>query len=339
MAFGNKFKDVKLKKPKEVISDLLRASSGASYVRELPFDIFYKIIAFYGVEAGVGTSTMVANTALALAKLGLNVAVFDTSMLAPSQDVLLKTNYRDKEEMDRVDWFDISGTKKSVLNISKMDKKISVLSFTDRDIKDMLSTKDTADLVSSAISEIMQKVDIILIDMCHEQSSVAAACLQQSHKVIQLWSNAPHVLMNIPKFLLNCGILSCPLDKMRNVITSMTVDDIPTNWDSLLNKYKLTRLGHSGMSLDIARAVAAGQSVYDLPSKSEDIQEFSTCITDIVCHLLNISDDKRAKGRFTAQDIVDGKVDGTLSKKYKELEPFPVTSTLEQADNELREAY
>ena len=210
--FDRNFKEVKLKKPKEVVGDLLRATSGSSYVRELSYDIFYKIIAFYGVEAGVGTSTMVANTAMALAKLGLNVVVLDTSILAPSQDVLLRTDYRDKEELNRVDWFDIATTRKSVLNISKIDKRISVLSFIDRDIKDMLSTKDTSDLVTCAVAELSTKADMILIDMCHEQSSVAAACLQQAHKVIQLWSNSPHALMNIPKFLTNCGILSCPMD-------------------------------------------------------------------------------------------------------------------------------
>ena len=59
--------------------------------------MFYQIFAFKGVADGVGTSTLVANVALALADLGLTVLVMDTSMLHPVQDILLKTKYSMKK--------------------------------------------------------------------------------------------------------------------------------------------------------------------------------------------------------------------------------------------------
>ena len=90
-------------------------SSGASYTRDVKFDIFYQIIAFQGVKDGVGCSTLVANTALALARLGLNVCVIDTSIKAPSQDILLHTDFRRVEKKDRVDWMDMYRTNKNVL--------------------------------------------------------------------------------------------------------------------------------------------------------------------------------------------------------------------------------
>ena len=94
MGFFDKFLDsektakVTIKDPKKVFEEVLRQASGSSYTRDIKYNIYYQIIAFYGVVDGIGTSTLVANTALAIAETGLTVCVIDTSMLAPSQDVL-----------------------------------------------------------------------------------------------------------------------------------------------------------------------------------------------------------------------------------------------------------
>lgn len=327
-----------IKSPRDIFLDLLKTSSGTSYTRNTKFDIFYQIIAFQGVCEGVGCSTLVANTALALARLGLSICVIDTSVLAPCQDILLQTDFRRTEKSKRVDWMDMYRTNKNVLNISKLDSKIGVLSFQDRTIVDLLSSSDTSEMVSLAFEQLHSKFDLILVDVCHELSAIATACLQDCHKIIQVWSDSPHILDNVRPHVINNTILSIPMDKMRNVVTSKTVDDIPVDWDSIMNQYGFKHLAHVGLSVDIARVIATGGQPFNFPSKSEDIQEFNDCIADIVCNLLNITTETNThRGTITTDDIVSGNVEGTLSNKLKKRdENLPdVYSTLEDADNSL----
>lgn len=327
-----------IKNPRDIFLDLLKTSSGTSYTRNTKFDIFYQIIAFQGVCDGVGCSTLVANTALALARLGLNICVIDTSVLAPCQDILLQTDFRRTEKNKRVDWMDMYRTNKNVLNISKLDSKIGVLSFQDRTVIDLLSSNDTSEMVTLAFEQLHSKFDLILIDVCHELSSIATACLQDCHKIIQVWSDSPHILDNVKPHVVNNTILSIPMDKMRNVVTSMTVDDIPVEWESIMKQYGFKHLAHVGLSLDIARVIATGGQPFNYPSKSEDIQEFNDCIADIVCNLLNITTDNEIhKGTVTSNDITDGKVEGTLTKKLKDkdAELPEIYTTLEDADNSI----
>lgn len=327
-----------IKSPRDVFQDVLKMSSGASYTRDVKFDIFYQIIAFQGVKDGVGCSTLVANTALALARLGLNVCVIDTSIKAPSQDILLHTDFRRVEKKDRVDWMDMYRTNKNVLNTSKLDSKVGVLSFQDRTIIDLLSSNDNADMVELALTQLHTKFDIILIDVCSEDSAVATACLQEAHKIIQVWSDSPHILDVVQPFVANNTILSIPMDKMRNVVTSKTVDDIATDWEPIMKQFGFKHLAHVGLSSDIARVIATGKMPFNYASTSEDIQEFNDCIADIVCHILNITvEENEHNGTITSNDIADGKVKGTLSRKLKEQnEQLPdIATTLEEADMSL----
>lgn len=330
--------NLSIKSPRDVFQDILKMSSGTAYTRTKKFDIFYQIIAFQGVKDGVGCSTLVANTALALARLGLNVCVIDTSIKSPSQDILLHTDFRRVEKKDRVDWMDMYRTNKNVLNTSKLDSKIGVLSFQDRTIIDLLSSNDNADMVELALTQLHTKFDLILIDVCNEDSAIATACLQEAHKIIQVWSDSPHILDNVKSFVANNTILSVPMDKMRNIVTSMTVDDIPVDWNVIMKQFGFRHLAHVGMSLDIARVINTGKMPFNYASTSEDIQEFNDCIADIVCNLLNITvDENTHKGTITSDDIMEGKVDGTLSKKLKEQnETLPdIATTLEEADMSL----
>lgn len=335
-----KTSNITVRSPREVFTSILRTTSGAMYQRSIDFDIFYQVVAFKGVVDGVGTSTLVANTAIAIAKLGLTVCVIDSSVLNPVQDVLLKTNWRDVDAKNRKDWFDIMYTDQSVLHESKIDSNISVLSFKGKkhDITDIMGTKDSGLLVETAISILHSKFDIILIDCCQEVTKINASCIQQAQKVVQVWSDSPHIISNIDTWVTNNVILSCPLDKMRYVVISKFVGDIIYDFDSMLNQYRFVKLGTCRLSLDIARVNAIGKTLWDYASDSEDIIEFNNCIIDIVCHLLNIEEEKEeeSKGKFTVNDIMDGKVDGTLHHKYKSNEGVPeIYRTLEEADKSL----
>ena len=308
MGFFDKEKTSSLtvKSPQEIFTELMRLTSGAKYSRNVDFNIFYQIVAFKGIIDGVGTSTIVANTAIAIAKLGLTVCVIDSS----------------------------------VLNKSKINSNISVLSFkgTNRDITDIMGTKDSDLLVETALSILHNKFDIILIDCCQETTQINAGCLQQAQKVIQVWSDTPHIVSNINNWITNNVILSCPLDKMRYVVISKYVSDIHCDFTGMLNQYRFTKLASCCLSPSIARVNATGKVLWQFPSDNEHIIEFNNCIIDIVCHLLNIEDERSInRGTFTSNDIEEGKVDGTLHKKIKSKrkDTPEVITTIEDADKSL----
>lgn len=342
MGFFNKEKtsNITVKSPREIFTDVLKMTSGTGYVRNIEFDIFYQIVAFKGIADGVGTSTLVANTAIALAKLGLTVCVIDSSVLSPVQDVLLKTNWRDKEMKDRTDWFDMMYTNTSVLNQSKINKNISVLSFKGkkRDITDIMGTQDSDLLVETALSVLHDKFDIILIDCCQEVTRINTACIQQAHKVIQVWTDTPHIISNIDMWITNNVILSCPLDKMRYVVVNKYVNDIHCDFSGMLKQYRFTQLTSCSLSVDIARINAMGKQLWDYPTNDRDVVEFNNCIIDIVCHLLNLGENTfKPSGTITSNDIEEGKVKGTLHEKLsKKSSELPhICKTLDDCDSSL----
>ena len=337
-----KVSNMTITNPREIYANILKQASGTGQVRGTTFDIFYQIIAFKGIKEGVGCSTLVANTALAVANLGLTVCVIDTSVLEPVQDILLKTKYKDVEKSKRLDWFDMPFTKLSVLHESKLHKNISVLSFygKDRNIIDCLSTNDNANLVDLAYTTLHSKFDLILVDCCHELTSLNTAALQQSQHIIQVWNDDPQVLHNIDGFINNCAVLSCPLDKMRSVVYSKMIDDVVGNIDNVLEQYRCKKIAENVMSKDIQRLFALGKSPYQHPTDNEDIIGYTNCIIDIACHVCNIRREDEPKGTITSNDIMDGKVEGTLHKELKDFndkfaEEHPdlvIATSLESAD-------
>lgn len=337
---GEGLKGVSVTDPRLIFTDLLKASSGVSYERSLRYNIFYQFVAFKGVREGIGTSTIVSNTALAMAKLGLNVCVVDTSILNPCQDILLKTNYdRENKKEGVTDWFSMGFTRNSVLNISGIDRKVSVLSFKNRTIVDLLSTQDSAAAVELAFSQLATKFDIILIDICNEPTNISTTAMQLSHKLIQVWSNSVTTMRNVENFITNNVICSCSMDKMRYVVTSMTVDDIPTNWDELMKKFHFKHLAHVGMSMEIAHMLATGRILFNAAVNSPDVQQFNDCITDIVCHLLNINPETgKSNATYTPAGVIN---DNSNSKeKFAEVkQDYPEVGEKGYQDTSASEDY
>ena len=323
---SEKLANAQIVDPKKVFTEMLKASSGAGYTRDIKYDLFYRIIAFKGAIAGVGCSTIVANTAVALADLGLTVCVFDTSIQHPVQDALLNTDYKsDSANKERLDWFDMPFTTESPLNISKVNRKISVLSFAGkgRTVLDMMSTTENAELVDIALEAVQSKFDIILIDLCDELTEVNTTAMQRSQHVIQVWSDSTACLSSLDTTITNNVILSCPLDKMRCVVENKMCDDVMGDLNALYKQYHFKKLAHCELSYEIARIENMGKMLWQYPTDNEAVIEFTEMIINIVCHICNIdldSDGKEHKGTITSEEIEGGKVDGTLHKAQKEKE-------------------
>lgn len=312
---NSKLKELTLKSPRDILLAGLHTTSGKGSLRDRKFDVFYQVIGFQGIVDGLGCSTIVANTALALSRLGLTVCVVDTSMLSPSQDYLLKTNRVNGTSNDAlVDWFSMPVSSKTAVAVSSIDKNVGVLSFKGRTVIDMLSGSDDESLVDFAVLELKKKYDVILVDICKETTQVVAGSIHSCQKIIQVWGDSPHELRNVESFLKNNLTLCCPMDKMKNVVTSKTVDDVKTPWDTLMKRYGFNHIAHVGLSDDIARVNVIGKPLFNYASSSEAIQEFNDCIGDIVCHLLGIDIEGNPTGSITTEDIMVGNVDSTLNK-------------------------
>lgn len=288
-----KLQNMTAKDPRQIFYSALKQSSGAAYSRNVKFDLFYNVYAFKGVVEGVGCSTLVANTAVAIAQAGVTVCVIDTSVLSPVQDILLKTSEAVTShavDEEHLDWFDMPYTRKSVLHVSKINTNVSVLSFRgkQRGIVDVLSTSDSALLVDMALTELHSKFDIILIDCCHELTEVNTACLQQAQRVIQVWSDAPSVVGCLEGFITNSITLSSPMDKMRNVVCSKMCRDIMGGVDELLKQYKLNCVAKSYMSEEVYLQIVSGKCIWGCVSSDKDITAYNDCIADIACLILNI---------------------------------------------------
>jgi cellulose biosynthesis protein BcsQ len=321
----NKSSKMTVISPRKAFEDVLKQASGSAYTRALKYNIYYQIYAFYGIVDGIGTSTLVANTALGIAEAGLTVCVIDTSILAPVQDVLLNTNEavldENSQDTEHFDWFDMPFMKTSPLHVSKKNKNISVLSFKGkrRGVIDFLSTNDSDSLAEIALTTLHNKFDIILIDCCHEMSAVNTACLQQAQQVIQVWNDSPTVLANLENFITNSITLSCALDKMRYVVGNRLSKDAIGSLDDLCKQYRCKLLTTNYLSEELYLLAVTGKTLFRVTSTDDLVINYTESVIEVICHILNIDlTGKKPKGTISSNEIMNGVVEGTLHKELKD---------------------
>ena len=119
------------------------------------------------------------------------------------------------------------------------------------------------------------------------------------------------------------------------------MDDIVGNLDEVLEQYRLTKLAENKFSKDIRRLSVLGRTLYNYATTEEDIINYTECIINVACHVLNIHDENEPHGTITSNDIMEGRVEGTLYKELKDYnEQFKdvhIVTSLEEADKSLEE--
>lgn len=341
---ADKTADITLMTPQQMLTEVLKKASGTKYGRVTKYNMFYSIYGFIGALEGYGTSTICANVAYALSKTGMPICVIDANMMHPQQDLLLKTNAlkTDIPVNDRLDWFDMPyHDNESVLHVSSYASNISVLSFygKDRNITDLLATKDSDALVDLAFAQLQSKFDVILIDFSHEPSAVNAALLHRVQKIYQIWSDSPQFMDNIDNLMRNLGVLSVPYDKMTTVIYSMISNRTIGSMDSLLDQYHCKKLTEIPISEEINMVGAMNKLLFQYESKNPDVIQFTRAVCDVVSNILEFKDDELGSTSVKSKDIEAGKVDGTATKKLKEKADYrpDIITDLENADKSLEE--
>lgn len=313
--------DMRLASPRDIMVSLMKATSGAEVKVSKRISLFYRRIAFKGADLGVGCSTLVSNVALCLAKLGLKVLVIDTSMLHPIQDVLLNTKRVDTYAGEEVtDWFDLPYTKGSVLNVSTENRGVFVLGFSGkhRTVVDMLSMKDNKELLDLALQRVEKNFDIVLFDLCDEVTEINTYCMQTAQRVIQVWSNTRGCIENMDRIITNNVLLSCQMDKMRQIVECKMVTDTIGNLNALYKQYGFNKIASCSLSYEIARISSLDKLPFQYPSNEESVIEYTNCILDICSVLCNITKEDTKKGTITTEDIREGRVEGTMHKAIKD---------------------
>ena len=60
-----------------------------------------------------------------------------------------------------------------------------------------------------------------------------------------------------------------------------------------------------------------GKQLWQLESIEPEVTEFTDMIIEVACHILNVDKGDEARGTFTANDVDEGKIKGTLRHKNK----------------------
>lgn len=276
-------KDLQLKSAGDIAKGVMQTLSG----RENDYELYYKIIGFKGIKDGLGTSTLVANVAAVLASRGLRVCVVDTSMLNPTQDVLLGGKQSDN------DWGDIDADK-SVVHTCEVSG-VHILSFKRRTLIDLLSTFDTEELAVEAVHQLVPLYNVMLVDLCCETTQVGMRMLQLCNTVVQVWNDSYAVLRNLDGFISYMADQCCTLDKMRYVVTSMTSRGLGLNWEVLMKQYRVHHLGDIPLSEDICKDLACGKRLALEFSPCSDVKAYREVAKAVADHILSTDADKGKK--------------------------------------------
>jgi cellulose biosynthesis protein BcsQ len=274
----------------EVYKDLLKYTSGTGHARKT-YHLYNSIVGFKGVREGIGTSNIVANTAVVLAKLGVSVCVIDTSIMSPTQDMLLSTKALDLSVpvKDRLDWFDMPYVDNSVTHISKYAGNLAVLSFygKSRNVLDVLSVRDNEALVTLALDTLTSKYDIILIDFSNEPTKINVELMHRAQIIYQVVNDSPVALDSLDSFVDAMSFYSVPMSKYNRVIVSGLSQMLMGNLDSLLERYKYTKVATTVFSEEVDKAIKQGKLIVDYASDSNAINTYMVAIYDLVRELIS----------------------------------------------------
>lgn len=331
-----KLQNLTIRDSSEVYKDLLRYTSGTGHSRKA-YHLYNSIVGFKGVRDGIGTSNIVANTAVTLAKLGVSTCVIDTSIMSPTQDMLLGTKALDLSVpvKDRVDWFDMPYVDTSVTHISKYAGNLAVLSFygKSRNILDVISVRDNEALVTLALDTLLSKYDIILVDFSNEPTKINVELLHRAQIIYQVVNDSPVALDSLDSFVDNMSFYSVPMAKYNRVIVSGISQKLMGSLDSLLERYRYTKVATTVFSEEVDKAIKQGKLIIDYASDSDAINTYAVAIYDLVRELVSVDE---VSGIKTSAEII-AETDKKLESPVPIIREIPTNEFIEadQTDEEV----
>lgn len=266
------------------VSQVLGMLSGNKGVKVSDQLLFDKVIGFRGIVPGVGTSTIVQNTAIALsAKTNYSICVWDTHFLYPTMHPLLGGG-----ELRGKDFLDFNGDLSEVIYKTQY-KNVHLLALENRTLIDMLSSKDNEVIVDKLIGLLKAYFDVILIDLSYELTNLATHAAIKCNKVINVADQSFRCIYHLRKSLNLMATLAVPLAKANSVVLNKVLPDVLTNTRGVLQEAGLNVLGEIPFSVEIAKLGVAGKRVWNPRSPSKDIVQFSGVINSVVENIIDVT--------------------------------------------------
>lgn len=265
-------------------SVLKRFSGNREYIvsDQLLYD---KIIGFRGVVAGVGTSTIVQNTAIALSELtNYTICVVDTSFLYPTQYPMLIS----KKEDARPDLLDFDKELSGVA-LKTNYPNITLMSMSARNITDMLSTADSEKTVEKLFGVLKSYFDVILVDLSQEMTNITTHSAVKCNRIFNIADQSLKSVYHLKKSINLMATLAVPIAKANVVVVNKVLPDIITNTQSVLEGAGMKVIAEIPHSIEIAKLGVTGKPVFAKKTTNRDIHEFSSSIITIVENLLSLT--------------------------------------------------
>lgn len=287
--------------------------------------IFDKVIGFRGIVPGVGTSTIVQNTAIALSeKTNYSICVLDVNFLYPTQYPMLITT----PDKKRVDFLDFTGDL-SVVTLETSIKNVNLVSLSSRTVIDMMSSRDSEQTVNKLIGSLKSYFDIILVDLGHELTNINIHTAIKCNKVIGIADQSLKCIYHLQKSLNTMATLAVPLAKADKIILNKVLPDVNTNTGKVVEESGLTVIGEIPFSLELAKSGVSGKRIYAESTSNKDVYAFSSVIDTLLDDLLERTplNDKYIN-ETEAVELSDGK-----KQKKKKITPAPVVPVVAESSD------
>ena len=284
-----------------ILGKVLGAISGGvdDYISEqLLYD---KVIGFRGIVDGVGCSTIVTNVAIAMSDLikTKKICVVDTHILYPTQYQFLVGD----AAQDKKDWFDFDGSNLSDCQVKTKFNNVYLLSFINRTVTDMLSSKDNPKLVYDTITALKTYFDVILIDLSSEPTNISMHMALQCNQIYTVLDSSMNCISNIGKSLNYMATLAVPFDKMKKTILNKNDANVNAGIKGALSEVHLDVIATIPNSIEIAKYGIIGKRVWTTTANHKDIIEFNKAIKAIVTDIFPTGYETRKKYLKNAEEI------------------------------------
>lgn len=298
-----------------VLGKVLGAISGGvdDYISEqLLYD---KVIGFRGIVDGVGCSTVVTNVAVALSDLvkTKKICVVDTHILYPTQYQFLVGD----ASQDKKDWFDFDGTNLSDCQVKTKFNNVYLLSFMNRTVTDMLSSKDNPKLVYDTITALKTYFDVILIDLSSEPTNISMHMALQCNQIYTVLDSSMNCISNIGKSLNYMATLAIPFDKMKKTILNKNDANVNAGIKGALNEVHLDVIATIPNSIEIAKYGIIGKRIWSTTANNADVIEFNKAIKAIVTDIFPPEYETRKKYLKSADEIKNDNNDGVVIDNHR----------------------
>lgn len=207
------------------VKNIGKELSGADFNEKRKKMILDHIFCFTGLAGGVGTSTIVANTAFSLKKKGYSVLIIDTNIMFPIQHSFFKI----KQEVSTKDFFSFLNGECTLGECIKypIGHELGVIIANNRGLIDLVDaeTKESANAFIELLERVGSLFDFVLIDTGNNlNSELTNAALYKADRIIAVMDENIECLSNynrLTQAMGTCGIDYSTIKTVMNKRTSI----------------------------------------------------------------------------------------------------------------------